>query len=116
MTSATEEVALRTKTPFIGAEGQFEGHEDDWNVANVRSFPYLEYKPTSLDGSLAPPPQRQPMTDVPAGYLTMCQHANDNIKATTGLFDSSLGARGNATSGIQEAHSSARATCELPLY
>ena len=32
----------------------------------------------------------------------MAMHANDNIKATTGLFDSSLGARGNATSGRQE--------------
>jgi hypothetical protein len=102
MTSATEEVALRPKTPYIGAEGQFEGYEDDWNQANNRSFPYLEYKPVTLEGSLAPPPQRQPMADIPNGMLTMAMHANDNIKATTGLFDSSLGAKGNATSGIQE--------------
>lgn len=102
MTSATEEVALRPKTPYIGAEGQFEGYEDDWNAANVRSFPYLEYKPVTLDGALAPAPARQPMADIPNGMLTMAMHANDNIKATTGLFDSSLGARGNATSGIQE--------------
>jgi hypothetical protein len=102
MTSATEEVALRPKTPYIGAEGQFEGYEDDWGQANVRSFPYLEYKPVTLDGSLAPAPARQPMADIPNGMLTMAMHANDNIKATTGLFDSSLGARGNATSGIQE--------------
>ena len=102
MTAATEEVALRPKTPYIGAEGQFEGYEDDWNAANVKSFSYLEYKPVTLDGSLAPPPQRQPMADMPTGMITMAMHANDNIKATTGLFDSSLGARGNATSGIQE--------------
>lgn len=102
MTSATEEVALRPKTPYIGAEGQFEGYEDDWNTANTRSYSYLEYKPVTLDGQLAPPPQRQPMADVPNGMLTMSMHASDNIKATTGLFDSSLGARGNATSGIQE--------------
>lgn len=102
MTAATEEVALRTKTPFIGAEGQFEGYEEDWGQANVRSFSYLEYKPVTLDGALAPAPQRQPMADVPQGMLAMAMHANDNIKATTGLFDSSLGARGNATSGVQE--------------
>lgn len=102
MTSATEEVALRPKIPFIGAEGQFEGYEDDWANANHKSFPYLEYKPTSLDGQLAPPPQRQAMIDIPNGVLTMAMHANDNIKATTGLFDSSLGALGNARSGIQE--------------
>jgi hypothetical protein len=102
MTAATEEVALRPKTPYVGAEGQFEGYEDDWNQANVKSFSYLEYKPVDLNGQLAPPPQRQPAADIPNGLLTMAMHANDNIKATTGLFDSSLGALGNARSGIQE--------------
>lgn len=102
MTSATEEVSLRPKTPFIGAEGQFEGHEKKWGQANNRSFAYLEYKPVSVDGILAPPPQRSMMADVPVGMLQMALHAADNIKAVTGLFDSSLGARGNATSGIQE--------------
>jgi hypothetical protein len=103
MTSATEEVSLRPKTPFIGAEGQFEGHEKKWAQANKRSFAYLEYKPVTIDGVMAPPPQRSPMADVPAGMLQMALHAADNIKAVTGLFDSSLGARGNATSGVQEA-------------
>jgi hypothetical protein len=102
MTAATEEVAMRTRTPYIGAEGQFEGYEDDWEAANTRNIPFLEYKPTALDGQMAPPPQRQPMIDIPQGVLTMAMHANDNIKATTGLFDSSLGALGNARSGTQE--------------
>lgn len=102
MTSATEEIALRTKTPFIAAEGQFEGHEEEWNTANVRNYGTLEYKPTTVDGQLVPPPMRQPMADIPSGYLTMAVHSNDNIKATTGLFDPSLGAEGNATSGKQE--------------
>jgi hypothetical protein len=47
MTSATEEVALRPKTPYIGAEGQFDGYEDEWGQANNRSFSYLTYKPTT---------------------------------------------------------------------
>lgn len=102
MTAATEEVAMRNKTPYIAAEGQLEDREGMWAQANNRSFPVLQYKPVALNGSLAPAPQRQPMTDVPVGVLQMAMHANDNIKAVTGLFDSSLGARGNATSGIQE--------------
>lgn len=101
-TAATEEVALRSKTPWVGAEGQFEGHEDEWAQANTSSFPYLEYKPTSLEGVLAPPPSRQPMADVPIGTITMARFAADEIKATTGLFDSSIGNKGTATSGIQE--------------
>ena len=99
MTAATEEVALRTKVPFIGAEGQFEGHEDEWAQANTRNFAYLEYKPTTAGGLLAPPPQRQPMADVPVGALQMAMHAADNIKSVTGIHDASLGARGNETSG-----------------
>jgi hypothetical protein len=102
LTSATEEVGTRNKIPYIGADGQFEGYEDDWAQANTRNWPYLEYKPVNLDGQLAPAPSRQPMADIPNGLLTMALHANDNIKATTGLFDSSLGAKGNATSGVQE--------------
>ena len=100
MTTATEEVAMRPKVPYIGAEGQFEGHEREWASANVSSFPFLEYKPKSLGGMLAPPPQRQHMADVPVGVLAMAMHANDDIKATTGIFDASLGARSNETSGI----------------
>jgi hypothetical protein len=110
MTSATEEVALRPKTPYIGAEGQFEGYEDDWNQANVRSFPYMEYKPVALDGELAPPPQRQPMADIPNGMLTMAMHANDNIKATTGLFDSPWARAAMRPQASRSAPSSARAT------
>jgi hypothetical protein len=101
MTSATEEVGARSKTPYIGAEGQFAGHEAEWANAND-IFPYREYKPVTLDGNLAPPPQRAPMADIPAGWMMLANHAGDNIKKTTGLFDASLGARGTATSGVQE--------------
>ena len=100
LTAATEEVALRPKTPYIGAEGQFEGHESEWAAANVSSFPFLEYKPTTIAGQLAPAPQRQPMADLPSGVLAMAMHASEDIKATTGIYDASLGNRSNETSGI----------------
>ena len=99
VTSATEEIGMRQRSPYIGAEGQFDGHEDKWRMANVRSFPYLEYKPKTIAGQMAPPPQRQPMTDVPVGVLAMANIANDDLKATTGYFDASLGAQSNETSG-----------------
>ena len=100
MTSATEEVSMRPKTPYIGAEGQFAGHEEEWRQANVRTFSYLEYKPKTVNGVMAPPPARQPMADVPQGVLQMAMHASDEIKAVTGIYDASLGARGNETSGL----------------
>jgi DNA-binding protein YbaB len=98
MTAATEEVALRPKAPFIGAAGQFDG-DSRWATANKRSHAYLEYEPITVDGQMAPPPQRQPMADVPVGTLQLAMHASDNIKATTGIHDASLGAQGNETSG-----------------
>ena len=102
MTSATEEVSLRPKTPFIGAVGQFETAKKDWRQANTRSFAFLEYDPVDVNGIQTPPPQRQQMADVPTGVLAMAMHANDNVKACMGLFDASLGNKGTATSGIQE--------------
>ena len=100
LTSATEEIALRTKTPFIGAIGQFEGVEEDWAEANLRNFNYLEYNPVTVDGTLAPPPVRQPTADVPAGFIAMAGLAGDKVKAVTGIYDASLGNRSNETSGI----------------
>ena len=99
MTTATEEVAMRPRIPYIGAKGQFEGFEQQWANAHKSTQGYLEYEPVGLNGTLAPAPQRQPMGDVPVGVLQMAMHAKDNIKSTTGLYDASLGAQGNETSG-----------------
>lgn len=99
ITTATEEVALRPKTPFIGAEGQFDVDGAKWKTANVKSYPYIQYKPQAVNGLLAPPPQRQAMADVPVGVLQMAMHASEDIKSITGIHDASLGASGNETSG-----------------
>lgn len=100
LTSATEEIAMRTKTPFIGALGQFEGLEADWNQANTRNFDFLEYNPISLEGSLVPAPQRQPPADVPTGFIAMASLSRDTVKAVTGIYDASLGNRSNEVSGL----------------
>ena len=107
MTAATEEVSLRPKTPFIGAEGQFEGYETQWAQANNRSFAFLQYKPTTVDGLPVPPPARQPMADLPSGVLAMAMHANDKYQGDNGIFDASLGVRGNETSGKSDSCASA---------
>jgi hypothetical protein len=55
-TAAVEQVALAPKAPFIIAEGQIEGYEDEWGSANTKSWAYLPYKPTTIGGSPVPPP------------------------------------------------------------
>ena len=81
----TETVALRPKTPVIGAEGQFEGYEDDWRDAARRSRPFLEYVPVSLEGQPVPPPQFPPPTPVPQGVVEAEQSAERDMMSTTGI-------------------------------
>lgn len=99
-TAQAETVGLSPKAPWVGVEGQFEGHELEWKTANVTNHAYLEYKPVSISGTPAPPPHRNtyepPIQALSIGAL----QASDDIKATTGIFDASLGAKSNETSGI----------------
>lgn len=92
-TASTELVALAPKVPFIGPKNAFDTDIDRWNTANTKSHPFLEY-----DGQVAP--QRQPMDmGVAAGALQEALNASDDIKAIVGMYDASLGARSNETSG-----------------
>jgi hypothetical protein len=94
-TASTELVALAPKAPFIGPKGSFNTDSGKWESANTVSHPYIEYDP--VNG--APPPARQPFAGVPAGALQEALNASDDMKAILGLYDASLGARSNETSG-----------------
>lgn len=91
-TTSTELVALTPKTPFIGKTGAFDTDISKWNTANVKSHAFIEY-----DGDV--PPQRQPFAGAPAGALQEALNASDDIKSIIGIYDASLGARSNETSG-----------------
>lgn len=98
-TAEAEMVALAPKAPFIGAAGQFEGYERQWLQANTRNQPYLEYKPTSTAGQPMPPPQRQTYEPPIQAMSMLRMQSADDLKATTGIYDASLGARSNEQSG-----------------
>lgn len=91
-TASTELVALAPKTPFIGPTGAFDTDAGKWSTANVKSHAFIEY-----DGQV--PPQRQPFVGVPAGVIQEALNAADDMKSIIGLYDASLGARSNETSG-----------------
>ncbi len=89
----TELVALAPKAPWVGQKGFIPpGHESKWNSANTRSHSYLEYEGTV-------PPQRQMFAGVPSGALQEALSAAEDMKGITGIFDASIGARSNETSG-----------------
>ena len=99
VSAATEMIALAPKAPYIGVEGQFEGHEKDWQDSNRKSFAYLEYKSMDVEGKPAPPPQRQTFEPPIQAMLAMTAQADNDLKAILGIYDASLGARGPEQSG-----------------
>lgn len=96
----TESIALAPKAPWVGPAGSFEGFESEWQQANTKNFPYLEYNPQTVDGRVAPPPQRQ-VYEPPVQAITQATvQSGEDIKNTTGIYDASLGNRSNENSGV----------------
>lgn len=87
-----EVMALEPKAPWIMAEGQEEGHEDEWKLANVRNFPYLLYKPTTVAGAPAPPPMRAQADASKMGLaLQALQQGKQFVQTATSVYEPSLG-------------------------
>ena len=86
-TALTESVALAPKAKFLLAEGQDEGHEMEWNLANVKSMPVLRYKQTDSEGRPAPTPTRIQPEPPPTGMVTALEGLNADLKAVVGIYD-----------------------------
>lgn len=95
-TTATEAVALTPKAKWIGTPKQFEGFEDQWANANTTAQQYLPY---NADTEAGGPPQQVPPATPPVAEISLAMNASDDIKATTGIYDASLGQQSNETSG-----------------
>jgi len=95
-----EMLALAPKAPFIGYGGQFEGYEMQWKTANTTNWPYLEVNPDVTDGAgnVLPLPQRAQPPMPQTGLIQAKMGAGEDIKATTGQYDASLGQQGNERS------------------
>ena len=96
-----EMLALAPKAPFIGYGGQFEGYENQWKTANTNNWPYLEVNPDVTDGAggMLPLPQRAQPPMASSGLLQAKAGASEDIKASTGQYNASLGMGSNERSG-----------------
>ena len=86
-TALTETVALAPKAKWLLAEGQDEGHENEWAMANIKAMPVLRYKQTDIEGRMAPAPTRLQPEPPPAGVMTALQGMNQDLQAVVGIFD-----------------------------
>lgn len=94
-TSLTESVALAPKAKWLLAEGQDEGHENEWAMANIKSMPVLRYKQKDIDGQPAPPPQRLQPEPPPAGIMAAAQSMTTDLMQVVGIFDPAQLPQGN---------------------
>lgn len=94
-TSLTESVALAPKAKWLLAEGQDEGHENEWAMANIKSMPVLRYKQKDIDGNPAPAPQRLQPEPPPAGIMAAAQSMTTDLMQVVGIFDPAQLPQGN---------------------
>jgi len=88
--------SMAPKQPFIISKAQIKGLEHIWDVAHKTPLPYLPYN----DVPGLTPPMRQSGSISDSGANNGAMIAADDIKATTGFYDASLGNRSNETSGV----------------
>jgi len=77
-----------------------EGHENLWKVANRVNLAYLPYNAYDEAGNLLPKPERT-MPPMPQAAIVQAKlGVNDDLKASAGQYDASMGRQGNETSGV----------------
>ena len=94
-TASAESVGLAPKAPWLATGDQVEGYETIWQTANTKNHSYLPYNHKAGQ----PIPQRVQPAGVASGAVNEAAMAAEDLKATTGIYDASLGAKGNETSG-----------------
>lgn len=93
-----EVLADQPYSPLMAAADSVEGYEDQYRNLRVKRDPVLFYNadPSLPNGGK---PSREAPPAFPAALANAAQISSDDIKAATGIYDASLGARSNETSG-----------------
>ncbi len=97
LSTFAEQVASQPSAPFMYTAKQIEGYETEWSNLATNNAPGLPYNPDPDAPGLRP--QREAPPQMSPGYMALLNITSDALKATTGLFDPSLGAKSNETSG-----------------
>jgi hypothetical protein len=95
----TEKLALAPKAPFIGAAGQFKGHEDRWKKANRVNYSYLEYEVVDVNGNAIAAPKREQPAPVEVAMVQQLAQIENDVKASLGMYKAALGESESQQSG-----------------
>jgi hypothetical protein len=91
-----ETVASQPKAPFLVTTAMVAAHKKAWEKLNEGNPPVLTFDPDPLQPG---GPQRLSPPNFSAAWYQEAQVADGDMKATTGIYDASLGERSNETSG-----------------
>lgn len=95
ISASIERIAMAPKSPWVIEAEQIEGYERFWETANTVNHSFLPYNRT-VSGVA---PTRNDPPAMPVAELQMVAVFTDKVKATLGMYDASVGARSNETSG-----------------
>jgi hypothetical protein len=97
--TVTEKIGLAPKAPFIAAEGQMEGHENEWARANVDNRAVLTYKAVDVNGNALPAPKRVDPAPMEAAMMGMMQTIDRDVKGSLGMYKAAVGDTDSQQSG-----------------
>jgi len=95
-TAAAEWVNLAPKAPYLVTKKQIGEYKRLWDDQHLTPRPYLVYE---HDPEVPNGPRREAAPALPTALMQEAQVAVEDLKATTGIFDASLGAHSNERSG-----------------
>ena len=95
-----ETIALAPRAPWVGPKGFMGNMRNIWAQANRKPLATLEYEAYDSQQRPLAPPQRN-MVEPPIQAITGAMlGAVDDLKATTGMYDASMGNREANQSGV----------------
>jgi hypothetical protein len=96
-TAMVESVALAPKAKWVIAEGQDEGHENEWATANTSATATMRYVPVDVNGNPAPPPNRIQPEGPPQGAMVMAETMSNDLTSVLGIVDPAMRIGGNVS-------------------
>lgn len=102
--AAAEHIALSPKSPYLVTDKMIAKHKGDWDSLSSKNKPYIRYTPDQDATGQAGKPERVQAPEPPAALWNEAEIATEDLKSTTGIYDASLGAKSNETSGVAIKH------------
>lgn len=89
--SAVEQVALQSKTPYTAAAESIEGYQAYWDKANNENYSVLPWNARDDQGQPLPEPKRQEPPQMAQAYIVGLQMASQDLMFASGQYQPQLG-------------------------